>query len=126
MKTDKVYKALLRKTCISKLPIEAIKETGDEFIATISLNPGELDILPIDRWFEITAEWSMLSDIQSPWERKHVMKAFACAVEYRVDDDGSTLRTPVAGLLGEPGDKVEVFWNEDRWTIRNPNAGGRL
>lgn len=122
---SKVYRAILRKTCISNLPVEAIKEKGNEYVATISTNCWELDIIPIERWFEIAREWAMLSDIHSLQERKHVRDSFAYAIEYRVGDDGSTLYTPATSLIGEPGDKLEFFWNEDRWTIRNPKLRGK-
>ena len=114
-------KPILRKTCISKLPIEQLKKHGKYYVVSISRNPKELEMMPGDTFEKLTSSFTDSPDgdlITQSWIRSF----FKYAVEYFPEDGATCYIYDMAPLLGNVGDRLDIFWDNDRFRIVNKNG----
>lgn len=110
--------ALLRKTCISNMPVEDIKEHGDRFIITISDTPCELMMVDMER-----VAYAVESIDRYEEDEKKLLKIIlhTHSKDYNISETGSTayIGREFVSLLGKPGDKVQIVYEgEGVWKIK--------
>jgi len=111
--------AFLRKTCISNMPVEDIKEYGDRFIITISDSPDELMMMDMKR----LADYMESLDQHDEAKRKILIQILCIrSEEYDITETGSTayIGREYVSVLGKPGEKVKISYEKGGvWKIKS-------
>ena len=103
---------ILRKTCISNLPVNELKKHGSSYVITISCCDGVLDMFSSNEWEKTIAR------LYEEAERDvHlsllIRRMYEFATEYSIDSGSTVYIYEMASILGNNGDKLEIYWDEE-------------